>query len=225
MRHASPVLVTLAALASGCLPVMPHPTRVEPAFHMGMHAGFVVFSDSTTSRGRGTGGIPFVDTEFALGLRDPSREDLPGFRVSLMAGLSGYAGSLYMELPRPFLGDIDTGLGAFLHRGRYRNLGAYFQFGHNSASDLAWYVRNAIVLSENHGVTRTVWMPTLGVTVDRGTQITQLYLAAAIGQQPPICTWFSCAETTYRQQTNFVVGVSMSRQLQTPPYGELPPRE
>lgn len=222
MRNA-PLVLPIAALMSGCLPVMPHPTRVEPAFHIGMNVGFAIVSDSTGSRGRTTGGIPFVDTEFALGLRDPSRNDGPGLRLGTTAGMSGYAGALYTELPRPFLGEIDSGIGVFVHRGIYHDLGSYVQFG-RSGSFESWYVRNAIVLSENHGVRRPVWMPTFGFVADRGTRMIQVYLAAVIGQQPPTCGTIGCSDVTYRQQTKFLVGASMSRIVNLPRYSDLPPR-
>ncbi len=233
MRIGGAALAGVVTL-SACFPVMAHPTRVESGMRLGTVAGFSFGSDSIGETGQIDPVIvPSLDIELALGIRDTTREDGPGLRLSAAAGMSGFGGSVYVEYPRESLGSLDGGVGLAAHRGALRVIMPYAQFGRHEDRDRAWFVRNgiAIVAPRDSAGTRLAWIPTVGFSTRDQRSDKSIYLSAVFGGEQRVeraCVLFSCLRySNSYTRTTLIVGASISLLLSTPGYpGDLgrPPR-
>ncbi len=217
-------------ITSACLPVMPHPTRVDAAFRVGVASGIAMVVDSNTTREDVRAvGVPFADLDVALGIRDTTSVDKPGVRLAGSAGMTGIGGSAYLELPRRMFGILDAGAGIAYHRGSFNTLLPYAQFGGPISRDADWFVRNAVAFVRNptDHESATLWMPSAGMFRRNGSRMSSVYLAAVIGGQPRIrryCVIYRCIPYSNRDVHTFlIVGGSVSFAIATPRYGEPPP--
>lgn len=209
----------LGILLTGCFPVMAHPTRVEPGLRLTPIASIALIVDSSGAGGPVTHAVvPSLDFEASLAVRDSFRVDGPGLRLSAAAGMSGYGGAAYAELPRDQFGDFDVGVGLAAHRGALKLWTPYVQFGRHEAEDMSWFLRNGIAFAAPLDSARwsVLWIPTVGVARHRSNRIATLFLSAVIGRQQDVdrpC-FFDCQSAFVRTQV--MLGSSLSFTLMTP---------
>lgn len=204
-----------------CIPVMPHPTRVDPAFRVGMNASFSYMTDSQSTTGEVTAlRVPSFDFDASLGIRDTSSSDRAAMRLSASAGFSGFGGSFYVEGPRPWLGDFDAGLGLAAHHGSMNVLMPYLQFGREYRSTASWFVRNGIVVlsSAESSTWRTLWMPTVGLFRHIEGRDASVYVSGIIGGHQPrverYCLFFECLDySNSYTRTYLILGATVSLPL------------
>ena len=210
--------VALAALfgVTGCFPVFAHPTRVESAFQVSATSTLGFVTDSAGQTGDVTRGLlPVIDLEASLGMRDSTREDGLGLRLSVSAGLSGYGGSAYFEAPRELFGAIDLGVGLAGHHGGISFWTPYLQFGRQYQQDRSWFVRNGVAFTTTTDSTdgAVVWIPTVGIVSQRARGNGALFLSAVVGRQQRVertCLFFECfSYSNSFVRTQVMLGVSL----------------
>jgi len=221
------VLAVVSLLpVAGCFPAVVHPTRVGSEFRLAPVLSTSLVEDSS-------GGSPNVwrgptvslDVEASLGIRDTSSGSQGmGLRLGGSGGLAGYGGSVYVELPRGWLGEVDAGLGILFHRGLVRVQMPYLQFGALRGSESSWFMRNGVAWITTRDSTdrRPAWVPTLGWMRHRsgtgGTIDGALYLTGIVGNQPQArrgCILFECVggESAF-VRTLLILGMSVSLPFQ-----------
>lgn len=211
-------LVGLLCL-TGCFPVFAHPTRVRSGFQLSEYTSVALISDSTGDPKREVlTALPSIDVEAALGIRDTSRNDGPGFRLALSGGLSGYGGSAYVELPRNQFGGFDVGVGVAGHRGASLLWTPYVQVGRVEDADMSWFLRNGIAFATPLDSARAsvLWIPTVGIVRHRPSREATIFLSAVVGAQQPVerpC-FFDCTSSALR--TLVMLGASLSFTIMTP---------
>ena len=218
-------------LVVGCYSTVVHPTRVDNSFRLGAALSVSAVTDSSFY-GEGSSVeaqrslFPTLDLEASLGIRDTSVGD-PGFglRLSGRAGLSGYGGAAYVELPRAWAGDIDAGFGVQAHQGRVDFVMPYFQFGAMRGTESSWFLRNGVasVATSDSTDRRLLWLPTVGWYRHRRNGIDGgLFLSAVIGNQPFVhreCILFGClaAVSGGGVRTFLILGMTVSAPLASDP--------
>jgi hypothetical protein len=201
---------------SGCYPIIAHPTRVESGMKLTTLSSFAMVSDSAAGdERRSLAVVPSIDVEAALGIRDTTRTDGTGLRISAFAGFSGYGGSVYLEAPREFLGSFDAGAGVAAHAGFGGVWTPYVQFGRREDEEMSWFVRNSAAFTARHDSTAAavVWIPTVGIVRQRSNRENVMFLSAVVGRQPLYqgpCL-FACEGPSLR--TLVMVGASLSFSL------------
>jgi hypothetical protein len=223
----APLAIVCLVSIAGFYSTLVHPTRVNNEFRLGAALSLSVVSDSSSSVESGpaqakTAALPSLDLEASLGIRDTSVGD-PGFglRLSGRAGLGGYGGSAYAELPRAWAGDIDAGVGVQLHRGALTMFTPYVQVGAMRGKESAWFLRSgaASVSSNDSTDWKLLWIPTVGWYRHRRSGFDGgLYLSAVIGDQPTVkrdCILFGClaGEGSGNVRTFLVFGMTVSAPL------------
>jgi hypothetical protein len=194
------VLIALAGSlgVTGCFPVFAHPTRVASAFQISATSTLGFVTDSAGQTGDVARGLlPVFDLEASLGIRDSTRDDGPGLRLSASAGFSGYGGSAYVEAPRDLFGTLDLGVGLAGHRGGVSFWTPYMQLGRQYQQDLSWFVRNGVAFATSADSTdgAVVWIPTVGIVRQRTRSNSAFFLSAVVGRRQRVeraCLFFEC---------------------------------
>ena len=222
-----PLAIACLVSSVGCYSTLVHPTRVNSEFRLGAALSVSVVSDSasnieSSSTQAKSATLPSLDLEASLGIRDTSVGD-PGFglRISGRAGLGGYGGAAFAELPRKWIGDLDAGLGIQLHRGVTAMVMPYFQIGAMRGTESSWFLRNGAAKVRESDSTgwRLLWIPTVGWFRHRRSGFEGgLFLTAVIGDQPTLereCVLFGClaGEDGGGVRTYLIFGMSVSSPL------------
>lgn len=204
---------------TGCFPVLAHPTRVERGLRLSSFTSVSLVSDSAPDPERATFTLlPAVDFEVSIGTRDSLRDDGPGLRLAASGGMSGYGGSVYLELPRDQWGTIDTGIGIAGHRGIASLWTPYFQFGRYESDDMSWFVRNGVAFAaaSDSASWAVLWIPTVSIVRHRTYRDAAVFLSTIVGNQERTrrpC-FFDCPSSYLR--TRVMLGVSVNFTLMTP---------
>lgn len=221
-------VVTLPCLAtlvfSACVPILAHPTRVNPGFEVGTYYTFGIAADSGAQGESSV--LPSIDLELAVGIRDPSRDTGPSLRVSASGGFSGSGVGAYTEFPREWLGDLDAGAGFAIHYGASTSMMPYLQVGRRLGEDYSWFVRNtAAFIRADSGTRSALWIPTIGLsrhTTGRAGNV-DVFASAIIGPQQPFSTClFWCEPSSSRMRA--MAGVALRLVLDSPRGAPFPRR-
>lgn len=206
-------LLGLPALA-GCFPVL---ARVESGFRLAAISSFAIVSDSGAESGDvARAVVPSFDLEASLGIRDTSRDYGPGLRLAASAGLGGYGGSAYVELPRDQFGDLDVGIGVATHHGALSLWSPYLQLGRREGQDMSWFLRNGVSFAApaDSSDWSILWVPTVGIALHRPSRDAGLFLSAVIGRQQRVeraCFFFECfSYSNSFVRTQVMIGASVS---------------
>jgi hypothetical protein len=209
---------------TGCYPVLVHKTRVEPGFQVSTVLNLAFVTDSAGQTGDvARGVVPSFDLEASVGIRDSSRDNGPGLRLSAFAGLGGYGGSAYVEAPRSLIGDFDLGFGLAGLHGGVSLWTPYVQIGRAHREDLSWFVRNGVAFGtpSDSADGAVVWIPTVGIFRHRAQRDASLFISAVVGRQQRVeraCLFFDCLSSYSNSfvRTQVMLGASLSFTLMTP---------
>jgi len=221
-RHWTATCLALVLCAS-CYPALAHPTRVEGGLRLGAVLGTSFGTDSSDESQDVTNVvIPSIDLELSVGIRDTSNAAGAGYRIGGMAGFRGLGASIYAEVPRPWLGTFDAGLGFAAHRGEMKFLMPYGQFGRASGSRSSWFLRNGIawVADRDSSTWSALWIPSVGSWRRFGSREGAIWVTAVVGNQPRIertCIFFECfSGTSSFVRTSVILGFTYSFLLASP---------
>jgi hypothetical protein len=209
------VVLVAAFGAAGCLPMITHSPRVESGAQSAVMGGIgIVRLDSgVDSTKHGT--VPFPTGAFrgGYGFHSSTNPGLPGLEGAIQLALPtiDVLADLYVEMPRPWFGELDVGAGSAYSGLAFPGPTFYVQAGRQAGDRYYVYTTQAVNwFRQSHDVWHTSWQPTLAMEVlSQGSQRRFFFITANIGPRCGNCfvePWFGIQF----RRARFLIGTGLS---------------
>jgi len=188
-------LALVAAVGiAGCLPMITHSPRVQSGVQTAVMGGLgmVRLDGAVDSTKHPTVPLPAGAFRGGYGFHSSTNPVVPGLESAVQLALPAidFLADLYVEMPRPWLGDLDFGAGSAYSGPAFPGPTVYAQAGRQIGDRYYVYTTQAVNwFRQAHDVWHTSWQPTLAIeVVSQRPQRRFFFITANVGPRCGDCS-------------------------------------